>query len=203
MQQKHIDMIRKFRIMMGLPYNDSPIEVPITWQHTHYDLIAEEIEEYFKANNEVDKIDALIDAFIFCLGALDHCGNLKLNPELSNNKFNTFIHWIAWQIIYSDFEFHFEFLDFWPFFEIVMESNFSKACSSMEAAKAKQDEYHELWKSLGDYESQCFIEVVKTGGEEFIILKRRFDEDTFKILKGDQYWKPEPKLEEELKRQIS
>ena len=200
MQQKHIDMIRKFRIMMGLPYNDSPIEVPITWQHTHYDLIAEEIEEYFNAETEVDSIDALVDASIFCLGALDHAGIL---PKLVHvNKFTRFI---GWQLdsIFNEWRYAFPSIDFWPFFEIVMESNFSKACSSMEAAKAKQDEYEALWDSEGDFESICRIDTINANGEQFIVLNRVYPSGTVKLLKGDQYWKPEPKLEEELKRQTA
>lgn len=200
MQQKHIDMIRKFRIMMGLPYNDSPIEVPITWQHTHYDLIAEEIEEYWNAETEVDEIDALVDAVIFCLGALDHAGDLFKIRSFS--KFTRFIRWQRSSIL-DEWKSGFKNLDFWPFFEIVMESNFSKACFSMEAAKAKQDEYEALWANEGDFESKCRIETINANGEQFIVLKRVYPSGTVKLLKGDQYWKPEQKLEEELKRQTS
>lgn len=202
MQQKHIDMVRKFRIMMGLPYNDSPIEVPITWQHTHYDLIAEEIEEYSNAETKVDRIDALVDATIFCLGALDHAGVLKLNLPAPKSRFAKYILWQYLSVQY-EYDYLYEHLDFWLFFEIVMQSNFSKACSSMEAAKAKQDEYEALWANNYDFESKCRIETINANGEQFIVLKRVYPSGTVKLLKGDQYWKPEPKLEEELKRQTS
>lgn len=194
LETRHLQMVRDFRKMMGLPYNDTYHRLTETQAEFHFNMVKEEFEELKAAKTDVDELDAIVDAMVFALGALDHAGvmftitnhkDIQIWNDLYVNYFSFII-----RSCYEDNKGDESLLT--RAFEIVMESNLSKACSSMEAAKAKQEEYEAKFIAEGDYESKCLIKE----NEGFICLYRRYPSGEMKLLKGDRFTAPEPKLAE-------
>ena len=196
MEQKHIDSVRQFRKMMGLPSNDKYQRLTETQAEFHFQMLKDEHEEMLEAIGKGDKvsyIDGVIDYLIYAMGALDHSGLLV------NILDDVIIEYWFWEDMYVNLFFRSikeycadEFFDI-KYFEIVMESNLSKACSSMEAAKRLQDEYESKWAAQeNDYDSKCLIKESEFG----ICLYRRYPSGEIKLLKGDKFVAPEPRLKE-------
>ncbi len=67
---KQIKQVEEFRTAFKLPINNKPTKIP----NLHYNLLKEELQELFLADDTIEQADALIDIIYLSFGALLQLG---------------------------------------------------------------------------------------------------------------------------------
>jgi len=75
---KQLEQVKEFRTAFKLPINSKPTKIP----NLHYNLLKEELQELFLADNTIEQADALIDIMYLSFGALLQLGVADKFEEL-------------------------------------------------------------------------------------------------------------------------